>query len=303
MTSAAELFYTRRSRLGRSADADQGFQSLSPDRNLHHNHTHNHIHSRRYRHNPSGHPRLDLDGFDPLRRSAPHGRHSCHRVSHWDRTALQLDEGASQFATNNRINLENFSSGSSPRFPENERLPGAVLLARARLLERLRGVPVPVSGRRPGSGRTLQIHGTEIWLDDDDDSSPVEARARRTEYLAGGSDTGFRSTDLSSETRILGFLQEPNKKPDGLTQEALNCLQLEVFSGNTGIAVGELVSKPSPDCSICLESFILGDNLFHLPCGHRFHAVCLDPWVRIRGDCPYCRRVIAVARQGDNRCT
>lgn len=65
-----------------------------------------------------------------------------------DRAALQLDEGTSQFAASNRTNLENFSSGSSPRLPENERLPGAVLLARARLLERLRGVPVPVSGSR-----------------------------------------------------------------------------------------------------------------------------------------------------------
>ena len=80
MTSAAELFYTRRSRLGRSADDHLGFQSLSPDRNLH-------THSRRNRHNPNSNTstsnnRQDLDGCDPLRRSAPHVRHSCHRVSH-----------------------------------------------------------------------------------------------------------------------------------------------------------------------------------------------------------------------------
>lgn len=87
MTSAAELFYTRRSRLGRSADDDLGFQSLSPDRNLHHNHSHTHTHSRRNRHNPNcntsnSNHRQDLDGCDPLRRSGPHGRHFCHRVSH-----------------------------------------------------------------------------------------------------------------------------------------------------------------------------------------------------------------------------
>lgn len=85
----------------------------------------------------------------------------CFIVLAQDRAALQLDEGASQFATSNRINLENFSSGSRPRLPDNERLPGAVLLARARLLERLRGVPVPVSGSRLVCCN-LEMWGTKI---------------------------------------------------------------------------------------------------------------------------------------------
>lgn len=146
---------------------------------------------------------------------------------------------------------------------------------------------------RPHGRRALQVYSAEIFLDDDD-SSPIDARSRRT--ATGGSVNGFPSTDLSFQTQRLALLQEPNKKPDGLTQEALNCLQVEVFSG-TGNGVEELVSKPSLDCSICLESFIHGDNLLCLPCGHRFHAVCLDPWVRIRGDCPYCRTVIVVESQ------
>ncbi|KAK7845968.1 hypothetical protein CFP56_008605 [Quercus suber] len=68
-----------------------------------------------------------------------------------------------QFVLSNSGNTENLSSTSRPRLIENEdRLPGAVLLARTRLLERLRGVPL--SANR-GSGRPLS-NRTELMLED-----------------------------------------------------------------------------------------------------------------------------------------
>ncbi|KAL0004485.1 hypothetical protein SO802_012046 [Lithocarpus litseifolius] len=57
--------------------------------------------------------------------------------------AVRPEQRTSQFVSSNSANTENFSSTSRPRLVENEdRLPGGVLLARARLLERLRGVPI-----------------------------------------------------------------------------------------------------------------------------------------------------------------
>lgn len=97
-------------------------------------------------------------------------------------------------------------------------------------------------------------------------------------------------TDLSSRIERLQLLQEPKKKPPGLTQEALDCLRVEVYSSTVE---GE-VSRGSQDCSICLETFSEGDELIHLPCGHKFHSACLDPWARTCGDCPYCRRDIVI---------
>lgn len=90
---------------------------------------------------------------------------------------------------------------------------------------------------------------------------------------------------------------QTSNKPPGLTQEALSCLHVEVFclpenSDEQG------VSRASRECSICLESFLKGDELINLPCGHRYHFCCLDPWVRICGDCPYCRTSIRVAVEG-----
>uniref|UniRef100_A0A7N2MVG8 RING-type domain-containing protein n=1 Tax=Quercus lobata TaxID=97700 RepID=A0A7N2MVG8_QUELO len=70
----------------------------------------------------------------------------------------------------------------------------------------------------------------------------------------------------------LQLLLKPKKKPPGLSQEALDCLHLEVFSSKVEVAV----SRASQDCSICLETFVEGDAHIRLPCSHSFHSACLE---------------------------
>jgi Ring finger domain len=46
----------------------------------------------------------------------------------------------------------------------------------------------------------------------------------------------------------------------------------------------------SPSCSICTEDFALGEELRVLPCNHKFHPLCVDPWLlNVSGTCPLCR--------------
>ncbi|KAI9720156.1 MAG: hypothetical protein M1828_005802 [Chrysothrix sp. TS-e1954] len=43
-------------------------------------------------------------------------------------------------------------------------------------------------------------------------------------------------------------------------------------------------------CSICTEDFEEGQDLRVLPCKHRFHPACVDPWLLdVSGTCPLCR--------------
>ena len=49
--------------------------------------------------------------------------------------------------------------------------------------------------------------------------------------------------------------------------------------------------RDSPDdhlgCSICTEDFTVGEDVRVLPCDHKFHPPCIDPWlINISGTCP-----------------
>ena len=89
-----------------------------------------------------------------------------------------------------------------------------------------------------------------------------------------------------SSTRL--FVPTPNKK-----EVAWDCVKEEIFSSTKSGDEENVVKEESKDCSICLQSYNEGDELVRLPCGHKFH-VCLDSWIRIRSNCPYCRRVLHV---------
>lgn len=49
-------------------------------------------------------------------------------------------------------------------------------------------------------------------------------------------------------------------------------------------------------CSICCEDFKLGVRGVELPeCEHRFCEICIDEWVKIKAQCPYCRNNVRLA--------
>lgn len=51
----------------------------------------------------------------------------------------------------------------------------------------------------------------------------------------------------------------------------------------------------SNTCSVCLDSFNDGDQLSLLPCSHKFHTKCIQPWLRqsgLRAQCPLCKTAV-----------
>lgn len=62
----------------------------------------------------------------------------------------------------------------------------------------------------------------------------------------------------------------------------------------------DAAAAPAIECSVCLATFAVGDELRHLPCGHEFHLKCVDAWLlgaaaasadRVSATCPLCKAV------------
>ncbi|XP_007946147.1 E3 ubiquitin-protein ligase ZNRF3 [Orycteropus afer afer] len=57
-------------------------------------------------------------------------------------------------------------------------------------------------------------------------------------------------------------------------------------------ALDTLSSSSTSDCAICLEKYMDGEELRIIPCTHRFHKKCVDPWLLQHHTCPHCRHNI-----------
>jgi hypothetical protein len=46
-------------------------------------------------------------------------------------------------------------------------------------------------------------------------------------------------------------------------------------------------------CSICLELYVIKDIIKMLPCTHRFHRDCINPWFKeVKKQCPECNTAV-----------
>ncbi|KAK4093646.1 hypothetical protein Purlil1_1980 [Purpureocillium lilacinum] len=85
----------------------------------------------------------------------------------------------------------------------------------------------------------------------------------------------------------------------GLGRDMLESLPIVVYTpgspytcsgGRSELDPDAVVKNDERHCAICTEGLDLGVKLRHLPCGHRFHPDCIDPWLLERSrTCPLCR--------------
>lgn len=86
----------------------------------------------------------------------------------------------------------------------------------------------------------------------------------------------------------------------GTTRESLATLSMSEQPEGISAAVapaavaGASTTEASNDdtlgCTICTEDFEKGQDIRVLPCDHKFHPECVDPWLlNVSGTCPLCR--------------
>lgn len=88
--------------------------------------------------------------------------------------------------------------------------------------------------------------------------------------------------------QVTGAPQEATPAEIEQHQSGIAPAQPVIAAASTGTENAS--SDETPGCSICTEDFEKGQDLRVLPCNHKFHPECVDPWLlNVSGTCPLCR--------------
>lgn len=142
-------------------------------------------------------------------------------------------------------------------------LPGGAHQRRARGIARamLDTIPIVKFGEREPSKPTDPEHGTELH-DRAGEASP-DAQHTRTADTAGNAHV----------------LEGSNESQNSEGSEATSAQQ-QSHSADDAVEVGLT-------CSVCTDDFVRGQDTRVLPCNHKFHPECIDPWLlNVSGTCP-----------------
>ena len=86
----------------------------------------------------------------------------------------------------------------------------------------------------------------------------------------------------------------PTAPTTTVPNEPTSPITTETHPGTIGPANPESSDATNADnglaCSVCTDDFVKGQDIRVLPCNHKFHPECIDPWLlNVSGTCPLCR--------------
>ncbi|KAI8643862.1 hypothetical protein BD408DRAFT_139973 [Parasitella parasitica] len=108
----------------------------------------------------------------------------------------------------------------------------------------------------------------------DDDSDEGESNYHRRSFLDNLADI---LSDYTSEVRQQQTPNTPASTVDAIVKSLkISCLD---------------PSDPAvhDECIICQEMYGSTNEIFHLPCQHKYHGVCITKWFTVNVSCPICR--------------
>ena len=95
--------------------------------------------------------------------------------------------------------------------------------------------------------------------------------------------TNHQEHTLAAEERDNPESETLKKEEAGLGGDAVKTEEAQGHSSGSG----EEKSESGLTCSVCTDEFVKGQNVRVLPCNHKFHPECIDPWLlNVSGTCP-----------------
>ncbi|XP_019438355.1 PREDICTED: probable E3 ubiquitin-protein ligase RHG1A isoform X2 [Lupinus angustifolius] len=98
--------------------------------------------------------------------------------------------------------------------------------------------------------------------------------------------------DNMSYEELLALEERIGTVSTALTEEALSeCLKRSFYQPSPSEDEAESCNEHKDDtnCSICQEEYLVEDEVGSLKCEHKYHAVCIQHWLRLKNWCPICK--------------
>lgn len=145
----------------------------------------------------------------------------------------------------------------------------------------------PRQSRAKGIARAVLETLPIVKFGDREGDKPGETQAasgRDVELAEQPRATGSPETMEAKEHAATLDTERPAAEgPDTVTTEA----HTDTVRSPEGVAETGDKTEQGLACSVCVEDFEKGQDLRMLPCQHRFHPECIDPWLlNVSGTCP-----------------
>ena len=156
------------------------------------------------------------------------------------------------------------------RHPERygpRRVIGRVRQGRAKGLARamLETLPIVKFGDKEEDSKPT-VQGTDVEL-----ASASKDAAAGTDHHGDGASTTNTAPTAGSGPDVV-----KTEAAEGSAQRAEGAVANTGDNADNGLA-----------CSVCTDDFIKGQDIRVLPCKHKFHPECIDPWLlNVSGTCP-----------------
>ncbi|OQV08922.1 Ring finger domain-containing protein [Cladophialophora immunda] len=113
------------------------------------------------------------------------------------------------------------------------------------------------------------------------------ARLRRTNSTLKSGDAG----DVEEQRLATQANKEATGNPSQARLQIIRPIQAYFRQESPRFFGRDSVGKAEqPECPICTQPFVTNDTIRILPCNHRYHQGCIDPWLLgCSATCPICR--------------
>ncbi|KAF0690831.1 Aste57867_17819 [Aphanomyces stellatus] len=131
------------------------------------------------------------------------------------------------------------------------------------------------------------------WRNDEGGLLHPSTAGERQRLLLSPTEINLLLTDRdfdSNDYEQLLMLDENNvKKSHGATDVEIDRLPVVTVSESMLQSTNKGGVPEDLKCSICLEDLVVGSQARMVPCFHRFHPQCIDPWLKDKAECPICK--------------